>query len=209
MNQRRAIRILFFIYIMILIPFYIHNLPIHFLLIDSLLAYIPLEIYFYIKKTFSRKSTVFLLGFYILFLPNNAYLLTDLIHLNRISFYTTSNTIMSENISIWIMFTLVISGILSLYNLGLRSEKGIINLLSKRYSWTRSTSNTMMLLLFFLNSIGVFLGRFLRFNSVNVFNHPMLLLSSISSMLNLKFIVFIFLFTILQIILFFVSSLKE
>ncbi|MEO1771583.1 DUF1361 domain-containing protein [Candidatus Enterococcus ferrettii] len=209
MNNLKNIRILFIIYIIALIPFYVYDLPIHFLLIDSLLAYLPLEIYSYMKGRFQKKRTTLFFIFYILFIPNNAYLLTDLVHLNRINFYTSSNLVMSENVLIWMMFVLAVGGILSLYILGVQSEQAILRLLSEKYSLTRNKNLTILFILFFLISIGVFLGRFLRFNSVNVLNHPVSILQAIPTIFRLDSMAFILLFTILQTILFFVLSSKE
>ncbi|MGX2946415.1 DUF1361 domain-containing protein [Enterococcus alishanensis] len=208
-NYMKQIRVLFSIYIIVLIPFYVYDLPIHFLLIDSLLAYLPLEIYAFMKYRFQKKSTTVLLIFYILFIPNNAYLLTDLVHLNRINFYTSSNLIMSENILVWFMFFLVVGGILSLYILGVQSEQAILRLLSEKYSWTRNKTLAIQLILFFLISTGVFLGRFLRLNSVNALTHPISILQYIPTIFTLHSMAFILLFTILQTLLFFVLSSRK
>lgn len=63
---------------------------------------------------------------------------------------------MSENVLIWMMFVLAVGGILSLYILGVQSEQAILRLLSEKYSLTRNKNLTILFILFFLISIGVF-----------------------------------------------------
>lgn len=197
-----TIRLIFLIYILILFPFFYWNTPIRFLWIDSILAYVPIEFYFLLRKSHREKSGL-LIGFlYVLFLPNNAYLLTDLIHLNRIPFYTQSELIMTENSFSWLMFALVISGILGLFLLGFQTELSIMHHLRKKNHWSTLQFFLMQTGLFFIVSCGVFLGRFLRWNSTALFTHPDQLIHSLSQLLSVKAGLFILFFSLIQLALY-------
>ncbi len=209
MNTTITMRIVFILYIIILIPFVVFNLPIRFLFVDSLLAYIPLEIFIFMKKKSYGNTNPFLLFLYILFIPNNAYLLTDLIHLSRIAFYTNSSAIMTENSFIWVMFVIEVGGILSLYILGIESEYGLLNNFSKKYSWSRITDGIVNTFLFFLISIGIFFGRFLRFNTTTLFIHPTVILKGTLKLFHFESLIFILVFTILQKFLYLILSSKN
>lgn len=197
-----AIRLSFLVYSIIIFPFFYWNTPIHFLFIDSLLAYVPIEFYFLLRKA-SNENTRLIVGFlYVLFLPNNAYLLTDLIHLNRITFYTQSELIMTENPLSWLMFALVISGIFGLFLLGFQTEISLIHHLQKKNHWSTLRFFLVQTALFVIVSCGVFLGRFLRWNSTALFTHPDKLFASLGQLLSINACLFILFFSFIQVALY-------
>lgn len=204
-----TIRILFILYIFVVFFFFHYDSPIRFLFIDSLLGYIPIELFFWLKKT-KNKALVITLGFfYLLFLPNNAYLLTDLIHLSRITFYTQAGAIMTENSMAWLMFSLVILGIACLVYLGFQTETALLDEISWEKSLTKKQFLILKLLVFVVVSIGVFLGRFVRFNSISLFTEPTKVLQSFTALFSVQSFVFILLFSFVQWVLSILATMKS
>lgn len=198
-----VIRMLMLVYILAAAYGYVHRTPIRFLLVDSLLAYVPLELYHMINWVHAKKLKVLVFLLYLLFLPNNAYLLTDLIHLSRIPFYQTSNVVMTDAIGIWTMYFLVVAGILSLVALGLESINGLCSQLATQYRLSVIQQRISLVFLLGLISVGVFLGRFIRLNSVTVFSHPLKVLVTLQELFTIRALFFIVMFTCLQYILYF------
>ncbi|MCK0156374.1 DUF1361 domain-containing protein [Cellulophaga sp. F20128] len=102
----------------------------------------------------------FTFGLWLLFLPNSPYIITDLVHLQN------------ENASlIWldmlIVFVYAINGLL----LGLFSMIDIYQILKDKYE--TKNANFFMIYLSLLCGYGVYLGRFLRFNSWDLFTKPL------------------------------------
>ncbi|WP_452219858.1 DUF1361 domain-containing protein [Lacinutrix salivirga] len=143
-----------------------------FLVWNLFLATIPFAITCYLltlKKmsifTFSICFTVWLL-----FLPNAPYIITDLFHLR-----------LSNPKFIWldvlVISTFAISGLLLFY-FSIIDFKTIINRQFKKF-W-----QPLFYSLFFLSSFGMYLGRFLRYNSWEILNHPQLIILDIWTILT-------------------------
>lgn len=103
---------------------------------------------------------------WVVFFPNALYILTDLFHLK------------SGNVIVWYDLVLIMSfawaglmfGFLSLWNI----EKLMITRLKP---WTISLTSSLLL---FLGSFGVYIGRFLRWNSWDIITEPLSLFYQIS-----------------------------
>ncbi len=124
------------------------------------LAFVPLILSLWLFRKQQSRSIIWWLGFlvFIAFLPNAPYVLTDIIHLVQDVRTTYSVWIITlAVIPQYIIFCLAGFGayVISLINLGyyLRSIG--------RRKWILPTELT----LHFLSAIGVYLGRFKRFNS--------------------------------------------
>jgi len=117
-----------------------------------------------------QKRTVFVfsvLGIWLLFFPNAPYILTDLFHLKR-------NLLMP----IWFDLLLILSfawtglmfGFISLWNIE-RVLKGFI-----KNNWVTFISTSLL----FVGSFGIYLGRYLRWNSWDIIQQPLELIYDIS-----------------------------
>ena len=130
-----------------------------FLLWNLFLAFVPwwISSYFKQKNALRRKDAPLLLV-WLLFLPNAPYMLTDLFHLKH-----------RPPIPLWFDLVLILSfafiGLLIFY----RSLKDMITLF-KNYMSTAMLACTTYFI-FWLISFGLYLGRFLRFNSWDIM-HP-------------------------------------
>lgn len=134
-----------------------------FLVWNLFLAGIPLAISYFASARFSVRKRKFMLLLtsiiWLLFFPNAPYILTDLFHLHYPS-----------NVPKWYDLVLILSfawtgllfGFISLWNL----EKLFHNYFSKRITPYLST------LILFISSFGVYIGRYLRWNSWDIIVEP-------------------------------------
>ena len=136
------------------------NLSYIFLAWNLFLALIPWWLSNYLKQ---KESLQFkhlpLLGVWLLFIPNSPYILTDLFHLK-----------FRDPFPLWYDLVLVLSFALIGMIVFLKSLKDILALLKFHVSPMLFTLLTP--LVFWLIAFGLYLGRYLRFNSWNVVNHP-------------------------------------
>lgn len=126
---------------------------------ESFLACVP---YALIKKytSFTRplhRTLILILA--LLFLPNAPYILTDLFHL-------TKNLLAP----MWFDLILILSfSLLGLYFFVITLER-ILDILKNQVKPTQL--NLLKLLIFMSNGYGIYLGRYLRFNSWDILSHP-------------------------------------
>lgn len=113
-----------------------------------------------------RKSSIFLIILWLLFLPNSFYILTDFFHFRLISK-------MPEWFDLLLIFSFVwlglLAGILSILDM----EKISKSLISERFD--KFFISTFM----FIISFGIYLGRYSRWNSWDFFTRPISLFSDI------------------------------
>jgi uncharacterized membrane protein len=134
------------------------------------LACIPWAVttYILINANIRQQKSALWLGLFIwiLFFPNSPYILTDLFHLKE-----------RNTVPIWFDLVLILSyawtgllfGFLSLLDL----EK-LISLSLKPY-----LTNIIIVTLLFLAGFGIYLGRFLRWNSWDIIQNPTALLNDV------------------------------
>jgi uncharacterized membrane protein len=152
-----------------------------FLLWNLLLAYIPYRISHYLSISFGQKRTfekvwptsvIWFLGFaaWLLFFPNAPYIITDFLHLAARHgipiWYDAALLFAAASTGLWI-------GYLSLWQM----EK----LWRQKVRFVPAPLFVAAVLL--LCGFGIYLGRFLRFNSWDVLTHPFGLLQVIVSRL--------------------------
>lgn len=145
-----------------------------FLVWNLFLALIPYSISMQMSlndRLTSRKSlTAALFFLWIIFLPNAPYLLTDLLHLRP-----------RAGIPLWYDMLMLLSfgwtGLIACF-LSLMDMQALIS-----HNYSEKAGRIMMLIILFLCSFGIYLGRFLRLNSWDVFTKPGNLLGCISDRL--------------------------
>lgn len=131
-----------------------------FLAWNLFLALIPWWISNYLKQNKSLQlKHVPLFGIWLLFIPNSPYILTDLFHLRP-----------RPHLPLWFDLVLVLSFALIGMIVFLKSLKDMLSILKAYVSPMLFTLVTPVI--FWLISFGLYLGRYLRFNSWNVVNHP-------------------------------------
>jgi uncharacterized membrane protein len=145
-----------------------HSFFYMFLVWNLFLAVIPFSITFHLLSSpkLSKFSFIWWFGIWLLFLPNAPYIITDLLHLK------VSMTHLLW-LDILVIMSFAISGLMLFY-LSILDMKSILN----NYV-TSKVSNFIFFIIFFLTAFGVYLGRFLRYNSWELFQKPLDLISDI------------------------------
>ena len=136
---------------------------------NTLLALIPL--------LFSRKlkqkeewdmSTFGLLAGWLLFFPNAPYIITDLFHFSK-----------DLGVPYWFDLVLVVSGTWNGMLLGFISLMQVEQFLHKKLS--RNWASIITILCILLCGYGIYLGRYLRYNSWDILTNPIELLSAMAN----------------------------
>lgn len=138
-----------------------------FLVWNLILAYVPFGLgKLMLSKKHKNNILIFLFMTWLLFLPNAAYIITDFIHVNK-----------GMLIPIWydiiLVFSFAFNGLLVFF----LTVQDVHKLLSKQFSSFKTWIITILIL--FLTGFGVYLGRFLRFNSWEMASNPKILLIEI------------------------------
>ncbi len=163
---------------------------------------LALMVYFFSSLTLQfheQKQKKFLIlisiVFWILFFPNSFYILTDTIHFQNYSFFQSYPNIYHLNTYEWYVFFDITIGALISLKIGLMSLEQIKKIIPDQL---KQFQMVFVIGLFFLSSIGIYLGRFIRLNSWNIFD----LSSIVQGIINHFefFIIFVLLFTMIHII---------
>lgn len=113
---------------------------------------------------------VVLIFLWVLFMPNSFYMLTDLFHLENM-----------DNGRPWFDLTLILSFAWSGILAGIVSLRQMEMMLRKTKGELFSV--LIICVVMWLNAFGIYIGRFLRFNSWDIFVNPFSLLGEISDMI--------------------------
>lgn len=126
---------------------------------------------------------------WLLFFPNAVYMVTDFIHIssdkfmwiNEVEKYSSnSGVIYSTEILVWAKLLVIGIGFLFAFLVGLESFYIFEQIIKKKFS--RIMSCFAILVVALLSGIGVYIGRFLRFNSWDILFRPMQLLKQVAAM---------------------------
>ena len=169
--------LLFIVLMLTLRISYANNVRYAFLLWNLFLAWIPFQLSVTLTASGNRHKwySYFLLLSWLLFFPNALYIITDLVHLDE------SN----GDVPVWcdaiLLFTCSVTGLImafvSLYQ---------VEIFLRRNISPKHTGKLVMAAIF-LGSFGVYVGRFLRWNSWSIITKPQLLFNDISSHILLPF----------------------
>ena len=130
-----------------------------FLAWNLFLAWIPFAISQKITGVQNRWKMVLLFGAWLLFLPNAPYIITDFLHLKQ-----------RWPIPYWYDILLLFSAALNGLLLGLLSLLKVEKFLADRYG--NRISGLLILCSFFLCAFGIYMGRYLRWNSWDIITNP-------------------------------------
>ncbi len=118
------------------------------------------------KIQYNRILIIFLVSSWLLFFPNAPYILTDLFHLR-----------LRSSMPIWFDLVLILSFAWTGLMFGFLSLWDIERVLSKKLKkvWIRIITVTLL----FLGSFGIYVGRYLRWNSWDIITEPFQLMYDI------------------------------
>lgn len=160
------------------------HLGYRFLIWNLFLTWIPLGfsvlinyLYTSYKRNIFKTLLILCLGvFWIAFYPNAPYIITDFIHLCGVNFTFISNGV-NINFLLWYDFIMIALCILTGFLIGFVSLYIIHRLLIDRFNsffaWI------FVIAMLFLSGYGIYLGRFIRWNSWDIISRPKLLYHSI------------------------------
>jgi uncharacterized membrane protein len=140
-----------------------------FLFWNLILAFIPFLVSeWMLRINFERKKIFFwsMLGLWLLFFPNSPYILTDLFHLKP-----------KVGAPFWYDLMLLLSYSFNGFFLGFLSLLSVEKMITALYSqmWSRIITFTSLIAC----SAGVYVGRYLRWNSWDIFTKPSTLLQEL------------------------------
>ena len=167
-NQSKSIIILsiFSILLVVFRVFYTQSEFYLFMLWNLFLAIIPYKITNNLKETKSSFLFYLLFPVWLIFLPNAPYIITDLVHLHQ-----------GTKMPIWYDFLLIISFSITGMLLFLTSLNSMFLMVKTRFSHKKAWFMSISAL--FMSSFGIYLGRYLRWNSWDLFHKPQLLLNDV------------------------------
>lgn len=130
-----------------------------FLAWNLFLAWIPFAISQELSGARNRLNIFFLTSIWLLFLPNAPYIITDFLHLKQ-----------RPPIPYWYDILLLFSAALNGLLLGLLSLLTVEKFLANRFG--NRISGLIILCSFFLCAFGIYIGRYLRWNSWDIIMNP-------------------------------------
>ena len=134
-----------------------------FLLWNLFLAFIPYAISYWLHNNIwiikSKLKLIAIISAWILFIPNSFYILTDLFHLDEI-------TSAPKWFDLLLLLSFAWNGLL----FGITSLRKMETLLQRVSG--RSFSLFIVFAVMWLNAFGIYIGRFLRYNSWDVITQP-------------------------------------
>lgn len=178
---------------------------------NVILAFIPVGVAFLFKikineedSLLNRLTLITLFMIWLFFFPNSFYLITDFIHLGGEEFYYSdvlySPIVYTENIIGYLILIHIFLGAFVSIFMACYSLKIINDVLFMKSGKVLAT--LYMMIIFMLSSIGIYIGRFLRLQSWDIIN-PFYVIKSFIDSLDVFTIQFIFLFIVIQILLYY------
>ena len=138
------------------------------------LAFVPYALSSWLMSIpgWSRHKLKFAMAFivWLLLIPNSFYILTDLFHLK-----------FREESSRWFDLTLILSFAWNGLLLGILSVRHMEKIFMERFKLRQDL--IFLIPVMGLNALGIYIGRFMRFNSWDVITNPFQLLGDIADML--------------------------
>jgi uncharacterized membrane protein len=167
--QKILALLLGFIGSLITVRYFYSGEPRFFFLVWNLfLAWVPLAVCAVLKNSkqhWAKQTLLFLV--WLLFFPNGLYVVTDLVHLNS-----------KSSVPVWFDAVLLFSAAITSLIMAFASLLKMEVFLLRRF--TENTVQWMIMAILFLGSFGVYLGRFLRWNSWDIVNSPVELMGQVA-----------------------------
>lgn len=145
-----------------------------FLLWNLFLAFIPYAITQWLSGQSSvwksKPKLVLIIFTWFLFIPNSFYILTDLFHLDAFDSAP-------KWFDLLLLFSFAWNGLL----LGILSVRSLEKM--SEAAWGKHFSSVMLVAVMWLNAFGIYIGRYLRFNSWDIIAQPFSLFSEMFEVL--------------------------
>jgi len=200
-GQRWLVRLVFWSFI-IFAALDLHG-SFRFLLLNTVLAYIPIELSFWL--TTRRSSILFWLiaVIWLLFYPNAPYLMTDLFHLSLLKPYGI-NGMLRFDLPMWRDFAYLVGPTMVATILGTWGVDRVAQELTRRLHLHKLPASRTLIsgILFLFASVGVYVGRFLRLHSIYLLITPQYIIKQLLEMWSAKMLAFVLLMWLLQLFIY-------
>lgn len=202
-KNRWLLRIFFWSYMLyIYLTVYLKGEVYSFLLLNTFLAYIPVEIGFHINYRQNNFWFFLLFLIWLLFFPNAPYELTDLFHLAMLDPYNSLTKLMVFNLHLWLKFTNLLMGALACALIGTISLEYVADqVLWHLKRWSRLNQVVLINILLVLSAIGIYIGRFLRLHTIYLILDPKWAIQQLINMWNWRMLVFVAFMYALQLLI--------
>lgn len=204
------VRALFLVWIALLYS-YLKQPPFNFLVLNTFLAFIPIELSFHIDVGKPKNGLLFwvLTIVWLLFYPNTPYLLTDLFHLSLLNPYGVNGLLRLDDL-MWFKFALLLISTIFSTLVGLWGLDKVGDAITARFhAHNLLVKHAVIVALTILASIGIFIGRFLRIHTIYLFLTPELFIRPLLNMWSRPAIVFIILLTAVQLVFYYTLKLIQ
>lgn len=172
-----------------------------FLLLNTFLGYLPIEIALHISHRQSGLIFYLLIILWLLFYPNAPYLLTDFFHLARLNPFDPQTGLMNFDLHIWLTLTNILVSALSCTILGTWSLEYIAEqILLKLHVTSKWLRNGLITFFILASSVGIYVGRFLRLHTAYLFLSPQLVVNDLMQMWNPRMLIFVLFMSIIQMV---------
>lgn len=167
---------------------------------NVLLAFVPyaLAVRLYRKNVRRTRLWWIGIGLFLLFLPNTAYIITDVVHFEKPLKYFPDPIILT--LAAVQFLALELAG----YWLFVESYRKFERYILKRKDLD---AGTVRIFMFLLISVGVFVGRFVRLNSWDLLIAPASVVAVVPSLIKLSALFFIAIFTVLLLLIYSIHDL--
>ena len=184
--------------------------PFTFLILNTFLAYIPIELSFHIGVKQPKNGLLFwvLTVIWLLFYPNAPYLLTDLFHLSLLEPYGANGLLRLDD-SMWLNFTLLVVSSIPSTIIGMWGLEQVNHGIIARFHLPKRFNLIGVVILSVLSSIGIFIGRFLRIHTIYLFMTPALFIRPFLTMWTPRAIIFMILMTFVQLAIYWAMHLTS
>lgn len=170
--------------------------------INVILAVIPMILITVVFQRMEKNEfsfdwlSIVLLVVFVFFFPNTFYVITDLIHIDQSEFYNSDMTTYFRNIEQYIfIFHVVLTVAVGVYA-GVKSLLRLNDIFERR-NIDKATRTLFLFVLITLSSIGIYIGRFLRFFSWDILR-PFKLINEFWASLDLFTFLFVGLFIVIH-----------
>ncbi|MGA3270301.1 DUF1361 domain-containing protein [Lactiplantibacillus pentosus] len=175
----------------------------HFLLLNSILAYIPIELSFWLTTRRSPLLFWLIAVIWLLFYPNAPYLMTDLFHLSLLKPYGI-NGLLRFDLPMWRDFAYLVGPMMVATIVGTWGVDRVAQQLTQRLHLTKLPANRVLICaaLFLFSSIGVYVGRFMRLHSIYLLITPQYIIKQLLEMWSPKMLAFVLMMWLLQLLIY-------
>lgn len=171
-----------------------------FLVLNTFLAYVPVELSFHMNEHQPRPLYWLLFACWLLFYPNAPYVLTDLFHLARFNPYDPSTGLMKFDLHLWLYFTNLVVSALACCLMGMWSLEYVTQTLQIRFCKPGLAWRTIIVtILTAFASVGIYVGRFLRLHTAYLLLDPGFVIRELLTMWSPRMLTFVLMMFILQI----------